>query len=261
MKSLNWLKPKFSNKKFEIGLIPMEIRLTKKIDFLTGALTSDLEVTNKKMITDFTEREIIDFVYKENFHRLIHRELGFPNSENITVLKEQKEPFIEDTNKKPGDLDLILFDSDMPDRAMAIEIKCVKLTTLEDQTVTINKEKNLTKGITQANEYLKLGFYKTFLMVILLDDTWQQEKPNMIFKESSMEKGQRLLNPKVLENLNPNIGLMYLGIRQITPQSVYGNTKIDVKIIQDAIALQQDQRITNFLKCKIRTTKATFINK
>tara|TARA_R110002124_G_scaffold17532_3_gene73510 strand:+ start:389534 stop:390232 length:699 start_codon:yes stop_codon:yes gene_type:complete len=229
----------------------MEIRLTKKIDFSNENLHSEFTESDYKGIRDFTEKEIIDFIYRQNFHHLLHAELGFTGSQKIMNLREQKEPFlIKSISSKPGDLDLILFDTEKPDKAVALEVKRVKFKTHEDQSVTTNREKLISEGITQANEYLKIGFNKTYLLIILLDESWQQDKPNSIFKESGLENSPKLINPRVLENLDNNIGLLYMGVRQITPQSVSINTRVDIRAIQDAIKMDQDVRITEVLKKK-----------
>ena len=166
-------------------------------------------------------------------------------------LREQQEPFLKKSNSsKPGDLDLILFDPEIPDKAVALEVKRVKFKTHEDQSVTTNREKLISEGITQVNEYLKIGFNKTYLLVILLDESWQQAKPSSIFKESGLENAPKLINPDVLRNLNKNIGLIYMGVRQITSQSVLLNTRVDIRTIQDAIEMDQDVRITEILKQK-----------
>ena len=81
MKFINWLKSKYSNKKHEIELIPVEIRLSKKIDLSNGNLTSDFEEKSYKAIRDFTEREIIDFIYQQKDQKLLYRELGFLDSQ------------------------------------------------------------------------------------------------------------------------------------------------------------------------------------
>lgn len=245
MKMLKWLSSIFTSK-YEI--IPTEVRLTGRIDVSSGQLISDIEEPEYKSIREFTESEIIDFIYKENFYHQLYKEIGLSDSQKITILREQKAPFILNQNSKPGDLDLILHDPEEPEKAIALEVKCVKFKTHNDQVVTTNKEKSISEGITQINEYLKLGFHKTYLLVVLLDESWQQDKPNSISKESGLENAPKLINPRILKNLDKNIGLLYMGVRQITPQSVYSNTRLDIRTIQDAVEIDQDERITEILK-------------
>ncbi|PHS65765.1 MAG: hypothetical protein COB12_06750 [Flavobacterium sp.] len=249
MKIINLLKTLFTNKK-ENELIPAEIKLTKILDISTGNLTSDFKETDYKSVREFTESEIIDFIYKQNFHNLLYRELGFDQTKDISVLREQKKPFIVDSNTKPGDLDLVLFDKENPEFAIAVEVKTVKFKTLENLSVFTNKEKGLKEGIIQVNGYLKLGFHKTYLLVILLDESWQQKKENSIFNESGLENAEKLINPNILKNLDQNVGLIYMGVRQITNQSIHINTTVDIKNIQNVIPRNQLPRITKILKEK-----------
>lgn len=251
MKILNWFKSQFTAQKHIIESVPTEIRLTKRIDLSSGQLTSNFEEPGYKSIRKFTESEIIDFIYKEKFYHQLYKEMGLSDSQRITILREQKEPFILKQNSKPGDLDLILFDPQKPENAIAVEVKCVKFKTSRNQVITINKEKSISEGITQVNEYLKLGFHKTYLLVILLDESWEQAKPNSIFKETGLENAQKLVNPKVLKNLDRNIGLLYMGVRQITSQSVLLNTGVDIRTIQHAAGIDQNERITEIIKRKM----------
>ena len=248
MKILNWFKSKFIQQKCKIESIPTEIRLTKKIDMSLGQLTSDIEEPEYKSIREFTESEIIDFIYKQKFYYQLYKEMGLSDPQRITILRGQKEPFILKQNSKPGDLDLILFDPQKAENAIAMEVKCVKFKTEANQSVTTNKEKLISEGITQVNKYLKLGFHKTYLLVILLDESWEQAKPNYIFKESGLENAPKLVNPKILKNLDRNIGLLYMGVRQITSQSVLLNTRVDIRTIQDAVEMDQNERITEIIK-------------
>ncbi len=216
-----------------------------------GQLTSDIEEREYKSIREFTESEIIEFIYKEKFYHQLYKEIGLSDSQRITILREQKEPFILEQNSKPGDIDLILFDPQKPENAIAVEVKCVKFKTKENQSVTTNREKLISEGISQVNQYLKLGFHKTYLLVILLDESWEQAKPNSIFKETGLENAQKLVNPKVLKNLDRNIGLLYMGVRQITPQSLLLNTGVDIRTIQDAVEIDQNGRITEIIRRKM----------
>lgn len=249
MKAIKWLRSKMIKDKSEIESIPVEIRLIKKLDLSNGSLHSDFIEPNYKGVRDFTEGEIIDFIYKQNFQHLLHTELGLSSSNKIINLRDQIKPFITLPNSsKPGDLDLILFDPERHDKAIALEVKRVKFKTHEDQLVTTNRENIISEGITQANGYLKFGFHKTYLLLIVLDESWQQNKPNSIFKETRLENAPKLINPRVLKNLDKNIGLLYMGVRQITSQSVYSNTRVDIRTIQNVIERKQDERITEILK-------------
>lgn len=221
-------------------LIPTQIHFAfNKRDPKTGRLELEVIENTKTSVRRFIEGQILDFLFNRGFKGLLLKELGLDTNKNLQVYRDVVGPFIDNPALKPGDLDLVIFDPAEPSKAIAIEAKCVKLKKEQDQSVLYTKEKNLTKGITQVNEYLRFGFHKTYLLVILLDEAHEDTKGLDIFKRSSLNESKKLLNPNVLANLDEKVGLLYLGVRQITEQSIHFNSVVDLMKLKEAVEVDQ----------------------
>jgi len=211
----------------------------------TTHLFREGEKDNFKAVTAFTEREILDFLFsKHNLHHLLLDELGLPKG-NIKSIRELQDPIIQNTNEKPGDLDLVLFSLDSVHRAVVIEAKCVKARTLKSGIIVLNKEKNIAKGISQVNQYLKFGFHRTYLLMILLDDGQHNKRFNQWLRDTNLGVSRKLFNKNFLKSLHPDIGLIYLKVNQITGKSILQSGKISLLTAKIAKKKKQKKTTTN----------------
>lgn len=213
----------------------------------------DTEESNYKKVTEYTESEILDFLLSDDsIKSFIFELLGFSNPNETNYLKEVSYPIILDSNKKPGDVDLIFYSNNEIDKSMALEVKCVKAQTLDDGEVRINKENNITKGITQVNNYNKLGFNKNYLLIILLDNGEKITNSNQFYRDSDLTKSKKLFNDNVLSNLDDNIGLVYLQVNQVTGKSIKLSCKINIRVEKKSKEVIQNKNITDFLCSKFK---------
>lgn len=203
--------------------------------------------SNFKAVTGFTEAEIIDYIYSKRFEILIHEEIGFIKEE-VSKEFEVSDPIIKNKNTKPGDFDIVVWNKNRPENAVTIEVKCIKAETLISGETKFNKEKNVTKGITQANAYLKYKFFKTFLLIIILDNGEKVTNKNQFFKDSDLKNSERLFNDNVLSNLNKDVGLLYLKITQTTGKSIYERCNISILKEREATQIKQSLELTEKIK-------------
>lgn len=200
----------------------------------TTHLFQEDEKTNFKAVTAFTEREILDFLFsKHDLYHLLLEAIGLSKN-NFNLFREVQHPIITDQNEKPGDLDIILFNSDSKHKTIGIEAKCVKAKTLKDGKIVLNKEHNITKGITQVNSYLQFGFHRTFLLMILLDDGQHNKRYNQFFRDTDLSVSKKMFNQNVLKNLHKEVGLIYLKVNQITGKSIFQSGKISILVEREA---------------------------
>lgn len=225
------------------------VRFTFKLDSLQG---NKIELSNNHYIDkhcpnvrELTEASALKFIENGRFLDPLIFELGL--NKPLPIHKEIVEPFIQDKNDKPGDIDLIIYEKGKPDKAIAIEVKVVKVRTEENETI-LNKEKNISKGITQANAYARLGFHKTYLIIMVLDDASQVEKPNLIFRKSDLNSTDKLYNNRVIENLHERIGLIYFHISQPLEGSILHNTVTSIEPLKKPIPIIQTRLVTSQIK-------------
>lgn len=218
-----------------------------QITLPTTQLFQEEERTNFKAVTAFTERDILDFLFSQhNLHHLLLDSIKISKI-NFRLFREVQHPIIITQNEKPGDLDMILFNSDSMHMAVGMEAKCIKARTLKDGKTVLNKENNITKGITQTNAYLKFGFNRTFLLIILLDDGQHNKKRNQFFRDSDLSVSEKLFNKNIVKNLHQDIGLIYLKVNQITGKSIFQSGKISVLVEREAKEKKQKASTTEKL--------------
>ncbi|MBK8954993.1 MAG: hypothetical protein IPM34_05480 [Saprospiraceae bacterium] len=153
------------------------------------------------------------------------------------------DPFIK-RNEKPGDLDLVLIDPEEPHKSIAFECKRIKVQTLANQQTKINGLGNLESGIFQVNNYLKLGFHQTYLMIIILDDCRYDESENVMLRSSRFTKENVNYNFKWPKPLKNSIGVVYVRITQQTKRHYSFMCGFGVNIPKLAVKLQQANDIT-----------------
>ena len=161
------------------------------------------------------------------------------------------EPFTRPT-LKPGDIDLLLYPVDDPSRAIAIECKRLKLVSHPDGSTTVNRAGEIDKGIQQANAYRELGFHQTYLLVILLDDGRELATPNPMFRYTTGEPVDRVLNVRWRKERHPDVGVIYIKVNQMLKKDINHAHSIGYFIDERATPREQTGAMTN----KIRSLHA-----
>lgn len=157
-----------------------------------------------------------------------------------------KEPFTNQ-NKKPGDIDLLLLDKEKPHQAIAFECKKVKAITIDEHISKVNNIEKIRKGILQVNQYQSLGFYQSYLLIILLDDGRYKKTPNQMFR-AHKEDVERIYDIPWNENLNSDVGVVYVKVNQTTGRHINFTGGFGFCIDKPAQKLEQTASMTNKVK-------------
>jgi hypothetical protein len=126
-----------------------------------------------------------------------------------------KEPFII-KGKKPGDIDILLVDTERPERAIAFECKRVKSQSIDKTNSKVNNANGIRKGVLQANGYQSLGFHQSYLMIILLDDGRKLDYTNPMMRNSKSDDVEEIYDIPWNENLNKDVGIVFVKVTQPT---------------------------------------------
>jgi hypothetical protein len=70
-----------------------------------------------------------------------------------------------------GDVDILLWTSGEPARAVAIEVKRFKATVGDPSETRLNKLREFEKGVRQANDLARIGFAQVYLWIFALVDS------------------------------------------------------------------------------------------
>ena len=129
--------------------------------------TDDAEAVNE-VVSQQRESAIVQWLFSHVIVRgLIFEQLGFLGDPLFKLNVVQ--PVIQNPNKRPGDVDTLICERGMPQQATAMEWKRVKVAA-DVGGDRLNKVEGIEKGVFQANALRKLGFYKTYLAVLVAVD-------------------------------------------------------------------------------------------
>lgn len=205
--------------------------LFKDVNETQESITSTIETEIVKWL--FGKDGFLDFFCEDFFIKPRNTKSFFTLSDPFTV-----------KNEKPGDIDLLIVDPEEPHKSIAFECKRIKMETLENQETKINGLRNLELGINQVNNYLKLGFHQTYLMIIILDDCKNTKSENVMLRSSQFNEDSSRYKFKWPVPLKSDIGVILVRITQQTKKNYKFMCGFGVNIPKLAVKLVQANDIT-----------------
>lgn len=195
---------------------------------------------NRESVTLLTEDQAIKWLFNTySFGKLFAE--GFFNDEGcIQAFFGKKEPFVF-AGRKPGDIDILLIDNERPEKAIAFECKRLKVTSVDSPLPKINNVQGIRQGVKQANGLQSLGFYKSYLMIILLDDSRHFKYPNTMMRNSKWEDVELVYDIPWNEPLNQDVGIVFVKVTQ--PTGKHYNEMFGIGYCIDKEAIEQEQTI------------------
>jgi hypothetical protein len=127
-------------------------------------------VPNHDSIAKFTEAELINRVMESV--RMRSHVLGFHDFPARPIWRLQVT--LTGLGDAKGDVDILAWNPDHPERALAIEAKVFKGSLAGDDGDAINKLHEFQKAVVQANRLADLGFALVYIMVFVLIDSREQ---------------------------------------------------------------------------------------
>jgi hypothetical protein len=80
------------------------------------------------------------------------------------------EPLTASPRQKPGDIDVLVCATHLPDQAVAFECKRVKIKPETFDTMQVGKLPGLTESVHQVRGLIEIGFSRCFLLVFIAVD-------------------------------------------------------------------------------------------
>ncbi len=108
-----------------------------------------------------------------------------------------------------GDVDILLWKPDRLDQAVAIEVKTVKATLDGIGGDHLNRLAEFKKGVRQANDLERIGFWKIYLWVFVLVDSRLQNGGRITYDGLGGELKHEVENTISIEKLHPRVGLIH----------------------------------------------------
>lgn len=226
---------------FDTMIIPTQ----KKTN--THSLFVDNSEYDGESITKKIEEKIVLWLFnQEPAKELVFSQLGIHRSALIKL--QVKDPIIVNPSKKPGDIDVIFWEQNQPDRAIVIECKRVKVTAIDSGTDKINKIKSIKDGVIQANALHEFGFHKTYLAIIAEVDGRNRKGYNVLFRSSTPQTFSQIYDFPLRAKLHNDIGILFIEIVQPTGKEISNMAYVGICIDKQASLLEQPHHLTNLVK-------------
>lgn len=174
----------------------------KTITFDTNTLSADVPILTHEY---FKDHYAVDGnnVTKEVEEAIIKWILGSPAKElflselrvghNSFIDYNVKQPIIENPQKKPGDIDLLICPEYKPTLAIAFQCKRVVVKALNQEDDVVRKLPKVVDLVTQANEQRKqLGFHRSYLVILIMVDGSKKLNYNILFRGCNQETFQKI---------------------------------------------------------------------
>ena len=155
------------------------------------------------------------------------------------------EPLIDDRNKKPGDIDLLLV-ANHAWQSISIQIKRVKVEAIDTIRDKISHRHlgNLRDLVDQANASRNLGFHLNYALVIIQVDGIARSEVNVLTRGITTGKLQRIYRLIMNSPLHPDVGVVFVEISQPTVASIDRMGMVAVCVDKPAVPLDQPNRLT-----------------
>jgi hypothetical protein len=199
---------------------------------------------NAPSVRNLTERQALEWLFKDALFASDFTQAFFPGTPLVRYHFSLVRPFTQPDNK-PGDIDLMLVALDLPHQAVALEAKRIKIETCPDGSVHINRAQEIGYGIQQANSCRNIGFHRTYLLLLLLDDGRAKSSQNAFLRHATGREIDQILSLPWSEALNPDVGVVYVRSCQAIDKTIDEASSIQYCIDKHAARQQQTDEMIN----------------
>ncbi|MBO9204202.1 MULTISPECIES: hypothetical protein [Niastella] len=198
---------------------------------------------NETSVTLMSEGEALEWLFKNSIFRRFFLEQFFSNPDKQRIFLRVKEPLTR-YNYKPGDIDLLIIDPNNPANAIAFECKRVKSVAINEETSKINSIQKIREGVKQASALQSLGFNKSYLLILLLDDGRALLDPNTMFRYGKTPEISQMYDLPWNEPLQRDVGIVFVKVNQMTGKSINHSISVGICIEKQAERLDQLNSLT-----------------
>lgn len=207
----------------------------------------DYEGVEDNNVTKENEEALIKWLLTSPAKDLLLRVLGI--GQNCFIAHSVKQPVVENPQKKPGDIDILICDESRADRAIAIQCKPVKVVAFNQEEDDVSKLPDIKDLVLQANKQREnLGFYRNYLAIIVKAYGRRRAQSNALFRGPNQNTMKLLYEFPQRESLNEDVGILFIDISQPTGKSYDQMTVVGICHDQRAARLEQSLTLTNRIK-------------
>lgn len=158
-----------------------------------------------------------------------------------------------------GDIDVLMVSTQNLSEAVAIECKRVKAVVING-VAAINGIDNIKKGIRQANALRTLGFFRTWLVIIVIVDDRGNTECNFMFRGLSHIDFSNVFKRTYeyalcgKRKLHDDIGIIFVEVVQTKDKAIAYASSIRVCVCRDAVAVKQRNELSEQVKGLVELT-------
>lgn len=214
---------------------------TTKLEFFRP-VDSDFVDTS----TSLVEATLVKWLMQNSAVRdLVFTELSISTSAKFNT--EIRDPFIVNSNRKPGDIDLLVCEINSPNRAIAIEFKKVKARVVGGAE-KINKLENSGNACGQVKGLHKVGFSQTYYGVIVIVDGREYTEQNFFSRSISDKNYRRIVEFTGGLGLSEEVGVLYIEVVQPVQSSIDDAAMVCVGVLKAARMRAQSADLTTLVE-------------
>jgi len=208
------------------------------------SLYGNYEGLNEDDVTAERESDILKWLMASSFRDLLLSELEVGG--DAFIAHDVVRPIIENSQGKPGDIDLLICDGGRASQAIAIQCKRVKVTALNQDHDNLNKLSDISGGVKQANfQRNNLGFHRNYLLVLIEAYGKKRSASNALFRGPNRQTFKEIYEFPMRESLHDDVGVIFVEISQPTGKSFRNMVVVGVCIDKEAAHLEQTTSLTN----------------
>lgn len=217
---------------------------------ITGNKTQLFNESNldEPSITDLTEQEIVKWIFEQHELRgIITEQICSLRDQDVDYKLEVKEPLLNKSEQEIiGDIDAVLIPKNNINETIIIEFKRIKVSTLKDNTVKTNKITTVRKkGFSQIKKLRKFNYYKTYLGVIIEDDSRNVNSSNTILRNSNSLSVDSIFDINKDDKLEKDAGLFFIKLTQPTGENFKSRYNFGLNIDKPASGIKQSDELAN----------------
>ena len=159
-----------------------------------------------------------------------------------------REPLISNAARKPGDIDILLCEDRKLSNAVAFQCKRVKVVSQNTDSDVVNKIESISDGVRQANATREMGFYNTYLCLIIQTDGRMRKDNNFAFRGPTRETFSKIYDFPKRDEIDDDVGVIFIEISQPTGKNIEEACYIGVCVDKWAKPVEQPRRITEHIR-------------
>jgi len=242
----------FDTRRFAAGItLPTTIPVFEDPTKVRPRISNEPEPDN---LTHRLEDPVIRWILASPARPLLFAAFGVPES-SFAACRVAK-PLIQDSQQKPGDIDLFLCQPSSSWQSVAVQAKAVKVQAISWEEDKVNRLPDLAGAVIQANRTRNLGFHRTYLLALILCDAQERRHHNIPGRRATERTFYRIWEFPGREDLQEDVGLVFVEIIQPTIRAADFMATVAVAVARPASPMEQRATLTDKVNELLGTSKS-----